>query len=70
MGVLKMYYYEIDTLEVAIYPVGHSYQYYLRDYTDDSDYFKFVFELDTLWGADELAERVDYLWDCQNSFYS
>ena len=70
MAVLKMTYYEIGHLQVAIYDAGFlEYQYYIRDWSDPNDYFKYVFSIEELWGEDELVEREDYLWELQNQFY-
>ena len=61
---MEMSYYEIDGLMVMILNVFGEYEYYVRDGSEPTDVFKFVFELEEELTETDLMERSDYLWEC------
>ena len=62
---MEMSYYEIDGLMVMILKLYGEYEYYVRDASDDTDVFKFVFGCYDEFTEEELQDRADYLWECQ-----
>ena len=62
---MEMSYYEIDGLMVMILNVFGEYEYYVRDASDDTDFFKFAFSIYEEFTEEELLERADYLWQFQ-----
>lgn len=64
---MEMSYYEIDGLMVMILNVFGEYEYYVRDGSDLNDIFKFVFGMADELTEEELQDRADYLWECQNN---
>ena len=60
---MEMSYYEIDGLMVMVLNVFGEYEYYVRDGSDVTDVFVFVFGMDYEFSEEELKERSEYLWD-------
>lgn len=62
---MEMSYYEIDELMVMVLKLYGEYEYYVRDARNDNDVFKFIFGSYQEFTEEELQERSDYLWECQ-----